>query len=64
MIDDEGMVLAALVCTEKQMEVLRLRNEGLGVRLIARRLLITPSSAKSRLDAADLHLQRAVNREE
>lgn len=46
------------------MEVLRLRNEGLGVRLIARRLLITPSSAKSRLDAADLHLRRVVNGEE
>jgi hypothetical protein len=58
--DAEALELAELVCTEKQMEVLRLRNLGMGVRPIARKLLITPSSAKSRLDAADLRMQRAT----
>lgn len=57
---DDYLALAATVCTDKQMEVLRLRDEGFGVRLIARMVGITPRSAKDRLDAADLRLQRAT----
>ena len=56
------LALAATVCTEKQMEVLRLRDEGCGLRLMARILGISPRSAKDRLDAADLHLQNAIRR--
>lgn len=60
MDDAAALAFAATVCTAKQMEVLRLRAEGMGTRQIARRLLITQSSAKGRLDAADLQLRRAI----
>lgn len=59
-LDREALEFAAGVCTPKQMEVLRLRAEGFGHRAIARQLMISPSSSKDRLDAALLHLRRAI----
>jgi DNA-directed RNA polymerase specialized sigma24 family protein len=59
-VDDETMALAAEICTAKQMEVLRLRNDGYGCRQIARMLEIAPASAKNRLDGADLRLRKAI----
>lgn len=59
-LDAEALDFAEAICTPKQMEVLRLRAAGLGHRKIARELLISPSSAKDRLDAAVLHLQKAI----
>lgn len=59
-LDRAALDFAEAICTPKQMEVLRLRAEGYGHRAIARQLMISPSSAKDRLDAALLHLRRAI----
>lgn len=59
-LDADALDFAESVCTPKQMEVLRLRAEGMGLRATARQLLITPSSAKDRLEGALLHLRKAI----
>lgn len=58
--DAAALAFAETICTAKQMEVLRLRAAGLGVRAIGRVLLISPTTARARLDAADVHLRRAI----
>lgn len=55
------LAAAAECCTPKQMQVLKLRNEGVGLRTAARILGISPSAARERLDAADLKLRRAID---
>lgn len=59
-LDREALEFASGICTEKQMDVLRLRAEGYGHRSIARQLDISPTSAKDRLDAALAHLRKAI----
>lgn len=59
-LDREALEFAAGVCTPKQMEVLRLRAEGHGYRVIARQLLLSPASVKDRCNAGLLHLQKAI----
>lgn len=54
------LAAAAECCTEKQMDVLRLRDANVGLRTIARQLGISPSAARERLDAADLNIRRAI----
>ena len=56
----DALAAAAEVCTEKQMQVLRMRNDGLGVRTIARKLEISTSAARERLDAADRKVGQAI----
>lgn len=57
---EDELAAAAECCTEKQMDVVRLRNDGLGVRTIARTLGITPSAARERLDCANLRIRHAI----
>lgn len=60
MPDSAELAFAEQFCTQKQMEVLRLRSQDVGLRPIARMLGITPASVKSRLDSADLRIQKAI----
>lgn len=59
-LDREALLFASTICTDKQMEVLRLRAEGLGHRAVARRLDISPTSARDRLESALAHLRKAI----
>lgn len=54
------LAAAGECCTELQMEVLRLRNKGIGVNSIGRTLGISPSAVRGRLDAANLRVRRAI----
>jgi hypothetical protein len=53
-------VLVTKECTEKQVEALKLKAVGLGVRRIARVLGISTAAAKGRLDGAELNICRAL----
>jgi hypothetical protein len=53
-------VLITKKCTDKQVEALKLKAIGLGVRRIARVLGISTAAAKGRLDGAELNLRRAL----
>lgn len=48
----------ATVCTDKQMEVMRMKNDALGIRHIARKLDISTTAVRQRLDGAKINLKR------
>jgi hypothetical protein len=53
-------VLIVKECTDKQVEALKLKAVGLGVRRIARVLEISTAAARNRLDGAELKIRRAL----
>lgn len=59
-LDREALEFAATVCTAKQMEVLRMRSQGMGLRAIGRVLMISTTSVRARLELAVLHLKKAI----
>ena len=59
---DEIVAIAERVCTRAQIEVVELHEAGLGYRTIGRRLGLSPTSVRDRLDRATERIDAELHR--
>jgi DNA-binding CsgD family transcriptional regulator len=59
-VDPEMRAIIQRVCTPKQVEVMKMKAAGFGIKRMAQALSITPEAVRSRLTSAELRVRREV----